>query len=866
MALIEKLGSFYLGKEYDLANKKLLDTPVNYDSRDLTTHAVCVGMTGSGKTGLCIDLLEEAALDNVPAILIDPKGDITTLLLMFPELRPEDFLPWINPDDAQRKGMSVEDFAAKTAQTWRDGLASWDQGPDRIKMLKDAADFAIYTPGSEAGLPVSILSSFQAPKLDWDTESETLRDRIQGTVAALLGLCGIEADPVRSREHIMLSTIFENAWRAGQDLDIAKLIMSVQKPPFRQVGVFDVDTFYPEKDRFGLAMALNNIIASPSFSTWLRGEALDIQAMLHTPAGKPRHSIFYIAHLNDAERMFFVTILLEQVISWMRSQPGTTSLRALLYMDEVFGFFPPIGEPPSKRPMLTLLKQARAFGLGVVLTTQNPVDLDYKGLTNAGTWFIGKLQAERDKARLLEGLQSVMAQAGTLSDTKVLDKLISSLDSRVFLLHDINLKGPVVFNTRWAMSYLRGPLTRQQVKQLMVGRKATPAAPTARQGAGGATATAVVQQADAAAGSAKAAQPASAGLPAEGAGLRSEQPPMLPPGIKQVYLPATVAQSEARKVITERVGGLVTVSEQRLVYEPALLGLATVRFVDRARNVDEQRDCSYLLPLSERASLTTWKDAFSVPVEPRDLEEGPNQGALFVPGLPEGVSNARAINDLGKDFVDHLYRNEAYLLAYNSTLKLYAGPNESERDFSVRCQQAAREARDAEVDKLRAKYEQKIKQQEERLAREEAELAQDKAAYSERARRETISDLSTVVGALGLFGRRGGLGRLTSLGTKRRTSGTAKASVKESEAAIARIQADLQQLTAEMEDEARAVTEQWSKTVDDIEQVKVLPKRTDIDVHAVAFAWAPNWEVTYQDARGRSRTDALPAYPTASQP
>ena len=457
MPIIEKLGSFYLGKEYDLAARQLKDVQVNYDSRDLTTHAVCVGMTGSGKTGLCIDLLEEAALDGVPAIIIDPKGDITNLLLTFPDLRPEDFKPWINADDAARKGLSVDDFAVKTAADWRNGLASWEEGPDRIKALKDAADFAIYTPGSEAGLPVSILSSFKAPNLDWDTETEILRDRIQGTVSALLGLVGIEADPVRSREHILLSSILENAWRAGQDLDIAKLIMAVQKPPFRQVGVFEVDTFFPEKDRFGLAMTLNNIIASPSFSAWMSGEPLDIGAMLHTPAGKPRHSIFYIAHLSDAERMFFVTILLEQVISWMRAQPGTTSLRALLYMDEVFGYFPPTANPPSKRPMLTLMKQARAFGLGVMLTTQNPVDLDYKGLTNAGTWFIGKLQAERDKARLLEGLQGALSSAGVSADMADLDKTITSLDSRVFLLHDINLKSPVIFQTRWAMSYSARP-------------------------------------------------------------------------------------------------------------------------------------------------------------------------------------------------------------------------------------------------------------------------------------------------------------------------------------------------------------------------------------------------------------------------
>ncbi len=480
MPILEKLGSFFLGKEYDLAKKALLpDRPINYDSRDLTTHAVCVGMTGSGKTGLCICLLEEAALDGVPAILIDPKGDITNLLLTFPDLRPEDFLPWINADDARRKGQTVEEFAAKTAQTWRDGLASWEEGPERIRALKAAADFAIYTPGSDAGLPISVMSSFRDPKLDWETESETLRERIQGTVSALLGLVGVEADPLRSREHILLSTIFEDAWRKGQDLDVAKLIMSVQKPAFKQIGIFDVETFFPEKERFVLAMALNNIIAAPSFAAWMQGEPLDVGSLLYTDQGKPRHSIFYIAHLSDAERMFFVTILLNQVISWMRAQPGTTSLRGLVYMDEIFGFFPPTANPPSKRPMLTLLKQARAFGLGIILTTQNPVDLDYKGLTNAGTWFIGKLQAERDKSRLLEGLESAMSQAGSMSDTRVLDKIISSLESRVFLLHNINQGAPVVFQTRWAMSYLRGPLTRQQIKTLMAGRKTTESRPAA---------------------------------------------------------------------------------------------------------------------------------------------------------------------------------------------------------------------------------------------------------------------------------------------------------------------------------------------------------------------------------------------------
>ena len=606
MPIIEKLGSFFLGREYDLKTRQAAaDKPVNYDPRDLTTHAIVVGMTGSGKTGLCIDLIEEAALDGVPAIMIDPKGDITNLLLTFPELRPEDFLPWINADDARRKGQTPEEFAAATAKTWRDGLAGWEEGPDRIRALKNAVDFAIYTPGSEAGLPVSILSSFKAPKLDWDIEAEILRDRVQGTVSGLLGLIGVEADPVRSREHILLSTIFETAWRADQDLDIAKLIMQVQKPPFRQIGVFDVDTFFPEKDRFGLAMALNNIIASPSFAAWMQGDPLDIGDMLYTSAGKPRHTIFYIAHLSDAERMFFVTLLLEQIISWMRAQPGTTSLRGIVYMDEIFGYFPPTANPPSKKPMLTLLKQARAFGMGMVLTTQNPVDVDYKGLSNAGTWFIGKLQAERDKARLMDGLESAMAEAGTAADPAVLNKTISALDSRVFLMHNVNLRSPVVFTTRWAMSYLRGPLTRQQIKTLMAPRKAQD---TGRKADGAAT------DAKAARGSAAAsATGAASGLVA--------QAPVLPPTIKQTYLPMTLTEGQSMRKIADKVGGNVTPTDKRLVYAPALIGFASVRFVDRKLDLDESQDITLLLPLGEAGKVISWKSAQAVKLDPRDLAE-----------------------------------------------------------------------------------------------------------------------------------------------------------------------------------------------------------------------------------------------------
>jgi hypothetical protein len=845
MPIIEKLGSFFLGREYDLKTRQAFaDRPVNYDSRDLTTHAVCVGMTGSGKTGLCICLLEEAALDGVPAILIDPKGDITNLLLTFPDLQPADFLPWVNPDDARRKGLTPEAYAQQVAKTWSDGLASWEEGPDRIRALKNAAEFTIYTPGSDAGLPVSILSSFQAPKLDWGTEAETLRDRIQGTVSGLLGLVGIEADPVRSREHILLSNTIEHAWRAGQDLDIARLILAVQKPPFRKIGVFDVDTFYPEKDRFALAMALNNIIAAPSFAAWTQGEPLDIGDLLYTPQGKPRHSVFYIAHLSEAERMFFVTILLEQVISWMRSQPGTTSLRAIVYMDEVFGYFPPTANPPSKKPMLTLLKQARAFGVGMMLTTQNPVDLDYKGLTNAGTWFIGKLQAERDKARLMDGLESVLAEAGTISDRSVLDKTISSLDSRVFLMHNINLKSPVVFTTRWAMSYLRGPLTRRQIKTLMEGRKA--AAELARP-AGQPTAAV-----------------ASIRAGATVAGLVS-QPPVLPPGMTQVYLPLAVAENQTARMIADRVGGAVMPSAKRLVYEPALIGFASVRFTDRRRGVDERRDFSLLLPVSEERRIISWRDAVPVEVTPRELDDRPESAALFVAALPAGVNDARAVSSLAGDLADHLYRNQTFALAHNPALKLHALPGESERDFKVRCQQAAREQRDAAVDKLRDKYEVRLKRLETRLAREEREFEEDKAEHRGRVGEEVLSGLATVAGFLGVLGRRStSLRGLSTAASKRRISSSAKADIAESEAAIARLQADIEELKQDMEHDAHELTEQWASIAEGIEHIAVAPRKSDIDVQMVALAWAPAWEVTYEDARGRSRTDSIPAYRTQS--
>jgi len=841
MQPFEKLGAFYLGQEYDLSKGKRLDRLVMYDARDLTTHAVCVGMTGSGKTGLCIDLLEEAAIDSVPAIMIDPKGDLTNMLLTFPELRPEDFEPWVNVDDARRKGMSVGEYAKHTSDTWRKGLADWGQGPDRIRMLKESVDFRIYTPGSDAGIPVSILASLAAPVLNWDKEEELLREQIQGTVSALLGLAGIEADPLQSREHILLSHIFEHFWRQGLDLDLTGLIAAIQSPPVRKVGVFDVDTFFPEKERFGLAMSLNNIIAAPSFETWLEGEPLDVSHLLYTPDGKPRHSIFYIAHLSDAERMFFVTLLLEQIVTWVRQQSGTTSLRALLYFDEVFGFFPPVAEPPSKRPLMTLLKQARAFGFGVVLTTQNPVDLDYKGLTNAGTWFIGKLQTERDKMRVLEGLESASAEAGGALDRKQLDRTISALDSRVFLLHNVHEDHPLIFHTRWAMSYLRGPLTRSQVRELMAQTKpeVPPVTPAPSRG------PAVRREMTPALATDKPA------------GYDSI-PPALSPDVSQVFLPLRLRKKKAVSQLEEELGKAVGATETSLVYEPCLLALGSVSFVDRKCKVDETEDLGLLVGAEELGAVVSWEDADPVELDVNQLEDEPERNALFGP-IPPELSTASKLKALSKDFANYLYDEERLNLQHNPKLNLYSEPRESGKEFKIRAQQVAREHRDAEVDKLRDKYQKKLNGLATRLAREQQELAEDRDEYEGRKSEELLSAGETLVGMLGIFGRRTSRG-LSTAARKRRMTTKARADIVESEEEIERLEAEIEEMRLEMEKDAEAIADQWADVANEVETYAVKPRRSDVEVRLVTLGWAPHWEIAFRSARGKLTHDRVPAW------
>ncbi len=709
---------------------------------------------------------------------------------------------------------------------------------------------------------MSILSSLAAPDLDWDSNEELLRDKIRGTVSALLGLAGVEADPVRSREHILLSTIFEHAWREGTDLDLAAVIHSVQSPPVRKLGVFDVDTFFPEKDRFGLAMTLNNLIAAPGFERWLEGQPLDIPSILTAPNGKPRMAIFSIAHLSDQERMFFVTLLLEQVLTWMRAQTGTTSLRALLYFDEVFGYFPPVAEPPSKRPLLTLLKQARAFGLGVMLTTQNPVDLDYKGLTNAGTWFIGKLQTERDKARVLEGLETVVSAAGTHLDRKLLDKLISSVDSRVFLLHNVHEDGPVVFHTRWAMSYLRGPLTRQQIRMLMKDRgsdtvQSAPgriSAPASVDATGARPASVDPTDADATA--------ATRGTPVPRPAARddgfADAPPSLGPSVEQIYLPASLSLDSAARRLREREGAGVETGDARLVYQPMALGMATVHFVSRKYDMAEEELTALLIEAPESGAPPVWDDAENIPVSFRDLMDRPAAAAGFPAEIPPGLTSAAKLKSMEKSLSDHLYRTGSVTLMVNEAAELYSRPGEVIGDFAARCRDAAREERDEALDKLSDRYEKKIDTLRGKINSEQRDLIEDEAEYQSRKREEMISAGESVLGVF--LGRRSSRA-VSTAARKRRMTTKAQSDIAGTRAKIADLTEDLADLQREAREEAEKIRQRWEEEIEKIEEVKVTPRRVDIVIDTMALAWTPFWRIAYSSADGRKRTAIVPAYP-----
>ncbi len=738
--IYEKLGQFYLGREVG-ADGTSDGQPLLYESANLTTHGVCVGMTGSGKTGLCLALLEEAAMDGIPALIVDPKGDLGNLLLTFPEMRGEDFAPWASEEDARKAGVSVSEFGEAEAQKWKDGLAEWGQSPERVAALRAKTDIAIYTPGSNAGIPLSILRSFDAPGPSVADDAELLAERVKSTASGLLGLLGIDADPMRSREFSLLAAILQDAWNRGQSPDLAALIGAVQNPPFDKIGVLSLDDFYPAKQRMDLVMALNNLLASPGFAAWREGAPLDVASLLHTPEGKPRLAVLSIAHLSDAERMFFLTTLLQEVIVWMRRQPGTPSLRALLYIDEIFGYLPPVANPPSKPPLLLLLKQARAFGLGLLLATQNPADLDYKALANCGTWFIGRLQTDRDKQRVLEGLES--ASAGRGADRAALTQMLNALGKRVFLLNSVNLPAPVMFQTRWTMSYLRGPLTREQIRTLMAGSRPAP-------------------------------------IPAP------PTPAPTPGGEDALPAPPT-AEASVWQLVAENAAGTLR----------PCLGLRVRGAFASARPAARTEASTIVAVPFGPDGKPSWKLA-SVAGSPENMHPPlPHGGALFEapPELALRAANhaawtTEARGALGADLGLDVLRAGSVVGA----------PFESETDFRQRLAQAAREERDEAVRRLRERFASKTGAASQKIARAREAVAQQQSQARAAQMQTVISVGTSILGAL--FGRKGsGMGHVSRAGTAARGMtrtmkesadvGTAQERLAAAEAAAADLEAEL---------------------------------------------------------------------------
>lgn len=780
-------NSFHLGALVDPASGDRLDAELTYEPADLTTHGVIVGMTGSGKTGLGVALIEEAMLEGVPCLVLDPKGDMTNLALNFPELAPSDFRPWVDEAGAIRAGTDPDHVARETADAWARGLESWNLGSEQMQVLKDASPVTIYTPGSTAGVPINIVGSLTAPAIGWEGNEELLRDEIEGFVSSLLTLAGIDADPVSAPEHILMATIVEHAWGQGRDLDLAGLIGAVVEPPMRKLGVFDVDVFFPRKDRTALAMKLNGLIASPSFASWIEGAPLDIDELLMGGA-RARTAVVYLAHLSDEERQFVVTLLLSKLVTWMRKQPGTGALRALVYMDEVFGFAPPTAEPPSKKPILTLLKQARAFGVGMVLSTQNPVDLDYKAMSNAGTWMIGRLQTERDKARILEGVSSATGDV----DVAAIDKLVSGLGKRTFVLHSTRQTEPRIFTTRWVMSYLAGPLTRDQVAQL----------------------------------TADADRPADEGAPASG-------PPASEPMTRNATSVAPIVADGIDVMWTapsapwvSEVGG----SSGSQIVAPAAVARVHLLYDDHHAGVGHEEEYEAVIHPLDPMNLTP------VDYDERDFltEPPPDLGYSINSGE---ISGAAFWKSLASAVASRLTRELNVTVFKNPELKLYSRVNETRDEFVDRCRSRATDRADEDIAALRTKYQSRIRTAQDAIRKAEHRVRELQSDVETRRQTELLSGAGDLLGAL-LGGRRGSTGLRQAANRRSQTRRTEE----RLDTADDRLAMEREQLLDLEDDLARDVEEigvRWDAAASHVEEIAIGLERSDVRVEPLKLLWLP---------------------------
>jgi hypothetical protein len=764
----------------------------------LTTHGVIV--------------IEEALKSGLPVIAIDPKGDLTNLCLTFPDLAASDFRPWIDEAQAKSADKTPDQFAADQASLWTKGLGGWGLGGTDIGELRSRTDFTIYTPGSEAGIPVNIVGSLQVPA-DM-TDAEVVSDEIAGYVTGLLGLVGVDADPLSSREHILLSNLITHSWTEGRPLDLMTLVGMIVTPPIRKLGVFELDQFFPEADRMKLAMRLNGLLAAPSFAAWAAGPPLDIDSMLFTPEGTPRCAIVTTAHLSDEERQFVTSLVLSKLVTWMRRQSGTTDLRAMLYMDEVAGYLPPTANPPTKKPIMLLMKQARAFGVGVVLSTQNPVDIDYKAISNAGTWMNGRLQTDRDKARLLDGMASAAGgvDVGAIGDT------ISGLGKREFMLRRAGVDQPEVFSTRWAMSYLRGPMTRSQIDQLMDAERVeteVAAAPAPSSGV--------------------------AGRPTPVPGAASTEPVLADD--ESTVMPdvadgTAVRWADVASPWLGEIGG----DSRGTRLAAAAVARVSLRYDETKADLihDDEFEC-VLFPLGEQIDASRMA---KVDYDDRDLRTAAPETTVYqLTGAK--VANKTFWSSIGKAIRDELVRTSTVEIQSNKGLKLYGRPGEGADAFESRCLKLADGHADAEIAKLRDKYESKAKR-----LRDQIDGLEDKIdLLEEQSKSKRNSELLSTAGSMlgGLLGgskSKGGLlgGLLGKAGTATRRRGQTNAAGERVDAAenkLDRLIGDLGELEAELVEEVIEIDAKWMELAKESATIEIGLESSDVKIVQLSLTWVP---------------------------
>jgi hypothetical protein len=777
--IYEKLGLFYLGKDIDKSTLEATEALTLLKNKNFTTHATIIGMTGSGKTGLGVGIIEEATIDNIPSLIIDPKGDMGNLCLADSTFSPKSFEPWV-ADEARAKEKDVASYAEKIATMWKKGIESYYQDSARVEKFSKVKK-TIYTPGSSAGVSVNVLSSLEAPPTQILEDSDSFAAYIKTTVSSLLSLIGVEANPVESKEYILLAQLISTAWMEGDNLSLEDLIGRIISPSFKKIGVLPLEDFYPPSERFKFATKFNAIIASPTFKTWLEGESIDIQKMLYDENGKAKVAIFSISHLNDDERMFFVTLLLNKLIAWMRRQSGTSALKALLYMDEIFGFFPPVKNPPSKEPMLLLLKQARAYGIGVVLSTQNPVDLDYKGLSNMGTWFIGRLQTSQDIARVIDGLGG---KVGSSFDKDEISNLLTNLKKRTFFLKSAHLDDIRLFGTRWVMSYLKGPLKRDEISSLMEDQKSQ-------------LSTSIKKTV-----------------------------------VKNVKVEGFENYSTLDSSIPQHYQVSLNESKQ---FTPSIMAECTLNFFNQTRGIDEEESFCLSLNIESNLRSLEWDDAETLDASNEKKKSSFSRLPINAPEnaqfseVPDIISDDKKLRKTITSLKDWLYHEHKLELFRCKLPKLESKPYESLSDFKVRLSDMLNEEKEEAIEILQERYAKKEKILTNRLDRAMEKLEKEESDT-------TSSFLNVGITVLGaLFGKsRASIGRAGSRVLKERGD------VNRAEERADKVKDDIEELGEELEDKVNDLAEKFELDEVEIEEFSIKLRKTDIEVNDIAVVWQSN--------------------------